>query len=45
MLSVRGYHCVYMDDWGIEFKLEINELNIHDKYDNAMAIYMYTVSL
>ena len=36
MLSVRGYHCVYMDYWGVEFEVEIEELNSHDKYTKAI---------
>ena len=36
MLSIRGYYRVYMDDWQVEFDLEIEELNSHDRY--ALAI-------
>ena len=35
MLSVRGYHHVYMDDWGVKFEAEIEGLtccNNHDRY-------------
>ena len=35
VLSIRGYHHVYMDDKGVEFELETEELN-HDRY--AVAI-------
>ena len=32
MLSVRGYYRVYVDNLGVEFKQEIEELNNDDRY-------------